>query len=55
MNKLTKEEQETLKWLCLVGELKIKELEKTADSEKMVLLQQHKSNIMKLLTKNWNK
>lgn len=34
MNKLTKEEQETLKWLCLVGELKIKELEKTADSEK---------------------
>lgn len=55
MNKLTKEEQETLKWLCLVGELKIKELEKTADSEKMALLQQHKSNIMKLLTKNWNK
>lgn len=55
MNKLTKEEQETLKWLCLVGELKIKELEKTADSEKMILLQQHKANIMKLLTKDWNK
>ena len=55
MNKLTTEEQKTLKWLCLVGELKIKELEETADSEKMSLLQQHKENIMKLLTKNWNK
>lgn len=54
-NKLTKEEQETLEWLCLVGSLKIKELEKTANSEKMVLLQKHKENIMKLLTKNWNK
>lgn len=55
MNKLTKEEQETLEWLCLVGELKIKELEETADSAKMILLQKHKSNIMKLLTKDWNK
>ena len=55
MNKLTKDEQETLEWICLVGKLKIKELEKTADAEKMVLLQQHKSNIMKLLTKDWNK
>ena len=55
MYKLTKEEQKTLEWLCLVGELKIKELEETADSEKMTLLQQHKENIMKLLTKTWNK
>ena len=55
MNKLTKEEQETLEWICLLGQLKIKELEETADSEKMSLLQQHKENIMKLLTKNWNK
>ena len=54
MNKLTKEEQETLAWLCLVGELKIKELEETADSEKMVLLHKHKENIMKLMAKNWN-
>lgn len=54
MNKLTKDEQKTLEWLCLVGNLKIKELEKTADSEKMVLLQKHKENIIKLLTKNWN-
>ena len=46
MNKLTKDEQKTLEWLCLVGNLKIKELEKTADSEKMVLIQQHKTNIM---------
>jgi hypothetical protein len=54
MNKLTKDEQETLEWLCLVGSLKIKELEKTADSEKMTLLQKHKENISKLLTKSWN-
>mgnify|MGYP000939049854 CR=1 FL=1 len=55
MNKLTKDEQETLEWLCLVGSLKIKELEKTADPKKMVLLQQHKANITKLLIKDWNK
>lgn len=55
MNKQIITEQETLEWLCLVGELKIIELEKTADSEKMALLQQHKSNIMKLLIKNCNK
>ena len=54
MSKLTKDEQETLEWICLVGSLKIKELEETADSEKMVLLHKHKENIMKLLTKNWN-
>ena len=54
MSKLTKDERETLEWICLVGSLKIKELEETADSEKMVLLQKHKENIMKLMTKNWN-
>lgn len=54
MSKLTKDEQETLEWICLVGSLKIKELEETADSEKMVLLHKHKENIMKLMTKNWN-
>lgn len=54
MSKLTKDELETLEWICLVGSLKIKELEETADSEKMVLLHKHKENIMKLLTKNWN-
>ena len=51
MSKLTKDELETLEWICLVGSLKIKELEETADSEKMVLLQKHKENIMKLMTK----
>ena len=55
MNKQIITEQETLEWLCLVGELKLIELEKTADFEKMALLQQHKSNIMKLLIKNCNK
>jgi hypothetical protein len=55
MNKLTKDEQKTLEWLCLVGSLKIKELEKTADTEKMDLLQQHKANITKLLIRDWNK
>lgn len=54
MSKLTKDELETLEWICLVGSLKIKELEEIADSEKMVLLQKHKENIMKLMTKNWN-
>lgn len=54
MSKLTKDEQETLEWICLVGSLKIKELKETADSEKMVLLHKHKENIMKLMTKNWN-
>lgn len=55
MSKLTKDEQKTLEWLCLVGSLKIKELEKTADTEKMALLQQHKANITKLLIRDWNK
>ena len=55
MSKLTKDEQKTLEWLFLVGNLKIKELEKTADAEKMALLQQHKANITKLLIRDWNK
>lgn len=55
MSKLTKDEQKTLEWLCLVGSLKIKELKKTADTEKMALLQQHKANITKLLIRDWNK
>lgn len=55
MNKQIITEQETLEWLCLVGELKLIELEKTADTEKMALLQQHKANITKLLIRDWNK
>ena len=34
MNKQIITEQETLEWLCLVGSLKIKELEKTATPKK---------------------
>lgn len=48
---LTVTEIETLKWMAILAELKIKELQKENNPEKQVLLNNHKKNIMSILNK----
>lgn len=49
--KLTATEIETLKWMAILAELKIKELQKENNPEKQVVSDFHKRNIMNILTK----
>ena len=46
----TESEKETMEWLALVGDMKIKELENEPDTHKP-LLYQHKENILNIFTK----
>lgn len=48
---LTATEIETLKWMAILAELKIKELQKENNPEKQVLSDFHKRNIMSILNK----
>ena len=50
-NKLTATEIETLKWMAILAELKIKELQKENNPEKKFLSDFHKRNIMSILNK----
>lgn len=47
----TKDEVETVEWMVLVAELKIKELQENADTEKLILLEKHKNNLFPILEK----
>jgi hypothetical protein len=47
----TKDEVETVEWMVLVAELKIKELQENADTEKLILLEKHKNNLSPILEK----
>lgn len=49
--KLTATEIETLKWMAILAELKIKELQKENNPEKQVLSDFYKRNIMSILNK----
>ncbi len=49
--KLTATEIETLKWMAILAELKIKELQKENNPEKQVVSDFHKRNIMSILVK----
>ena len=49
--KLTASEIETLKWMAILAELKIKELQKENNPSKQVLLDSHKRNIISILNK----
>ena len=49
--KLTASEIETLKWMVILAELKIKELQKKNNPEKQVVSDFHKRNIMSILNK----
>lgn len=48
---LTVTEIETLKWMAILAELKIKELQKENNPEKQVLSDFYKRNIMSMLDK----
>ena len=48
---LTVTEIETLKWMVILAELKIKELQKENNPSKQSLLNDHKKNIMSILNK----
>lgn len=49
--KLTTTEIETLRWMAILAELKIKELQKENNPEKQVVSDFHKRNIMSILNK----
>lgn len=49
--KLTTSEIETLKWMAILAELKIKELQKENNPSKQSLLNDHKKNIISILNK----
>lgn len=49
--KLTASEIETLKWMAILAELKIKELQKENNPSKQSLLNDHKKNIISILNK----
>lgn len=53
MNKkiFTENEVETVKWMVIVAEFKIKELQEDADLEKLTLLKKHKDNLFSILQK----
>ncbi len=53
MNKkiFTEDEVETVKWMVIVAEFKIKELQEDADLEKLTLLKKHKDNLFSILQK----
>ena len=46
----TTSERETMEWLALVAELKIKELENNPNSDKLTLYK-HKENMLNIFTK----
>lgn len=48
---LTTTEIETLKWMAILAELKIKELQKENNPSKQILLDNHKRNVMSILNK----
>ena len=48
---LTVTEIETLKWMTILAELKIKELQKENNPEKQILSDFYKRNIMSILNK----
>jgi hypothetical protein len=48
---LTVTEIETLKWMAILAELKIKELQKENNPEKQILSDFYKRNIMSILNK----
>lgn len=47
----TEDEVETVKWMVIVAEFKIKELQEDADLEKLTLLKKHKDNLFSILQK----
>ena len=47
----TEDEIETVKWMVIVAEFKIKELQEDADLEKLTLLKKHKDNLFSILQK----
>lgn len=47
----TEDEVETVKWMVIVAEFKIKELQENADLEKLTLLKKHKDNLFSILQK----
>lgn len=47
----TEDEVETVKWMVIVAEFKIKELQEDADLKKLTLLKKHKDNLFSILQK----